>query len=129
MPVLRQREASSERKMPALRQCLKRPETYLATLAVLLGLFMLDSYRSPAKQISGGLYVRGVLLYRIVGHPLLEGRIQCRYRPTCSEYSIEAVRAYGIRRGLVLTVRRIRSCQRTVPMGTLDPLPPPGANR
>lgn len=111
--------------MSALRQCLKRPETYLAALAILVALVALDSSRDPSRQITGALYVRGVYLYRAVGHPLLEGRIRCRYRPTCSEYSIEAVQAYGIRRGLWMTARRIRSCQRTVPMGTADPLVPP----
>lgn len=47
---------------------------------------------------------------------------RCRYYPTCSEYSIEAVREYGVRRGLVLTVTRIKSCTINVPLGTHDPL-------
>lgn len=109
--------------MPTLRKCLKRPETYLAILAVLCALVWLDSTRAPANQITARFYIGGIHLYRVIGHPLLEGRVKCRYRPTCSEYSIEAVQEYGIRRGLVMTVRRIKSCTRAVPMGTPDPLP------
>jgi hypothetical protein len=61
-------------------------------------------------------------MYQAIGRPLLKGRIQCRYRPTCSEYSIEAVRHYGIRQGLLLTVKRIHSCTTKVPLGTPDPV-------
>jgi putative membrane protein insertion efficiency factor len=108
--------------MSPLRQPLKRPETYLAMLSIMILFVVLDSYRSPANQVTGCLYVTGVHLYQVIGRPLLKGRIQCRYQPTCSEYSIEAVRVYGIRRGLLLTVKRINSCTTKVPLGTPDPL-------
>jgi len=65
----------------------------------------------------------GPLVGEVLGHPLLEGRIQCRYEPTCSEYSIQAVRRFGIRRGLEMTFRRVQSCKIDVPLGTYDPVP------
>jgi putative membrane protein insertion efficiency factor len=34
----------------------------------------------------------------------------CRYHPSCSEYAAEAVRTYGVLRGLVLAVWRIVRC-------------------
>ena len=34
----------------------------------------------------------------------------CRYLPTCSEYSIEALRTYGFFKGLFLSTKRILSC-------------------
>ena len=34
----------------------------------------------------------------------------CRYLPTCSEYSIEALRTYGFSKGLMLSFKRIMSC-------------------
>lgn len=108
--------------MSTLRQCLRRPETYLAALFIVIASALLDSYRSPANQITGRLYVGGVQLYRTFGQPLLSGHIRCRYFPTCSEYSIQAVRVYGVRRGLMLTITRIRSCTRSVPLGTRSPL-------
>jgi len=110
--------------MSTLRQRLKRPETYLAILFLLLALVVLDSFRGPANQVTGRVYIGGAHVYQALGRPLLKGRIQCRYYPTCSDYSIEAVRKHGIRQGLVLTFRRINSCQTNVPLGTLDSVPP-----
>ncbi len=110
--------------MSPLRQSLKRPGTYLAMLSIVLLFAALDSYRSPANQVTGHLYVAGVHIYQAIGRPLLKGRIKCRYQPTCSEYSIEAVRQYGIRQGFLLTVKRINSCTTKVPLGTPDPVLP-----
>ncbi len=111
--------------MSVLRQPLKRPETYLTLLGILLVYLAFDTCRSPSSQLTGRLYVYGVRFYQAVGHPLLRGHIMCRYRPTCSEYSIEAVRRHGLRQGLVLTVHRIESCTTKVQPGTFDPVPIP----
>jgi putative membrane protein insertion efficiency factor len=108
--------------MSPLQQPLKRPETYLAILSIAILFAVVDSYRSPANQVTGYLYVTGVHLYQVVGRPLLKRRIRCRYQPTCSEYSIAAVRQYGLRRGFLLTVKRINSCTTKVPLGTPDPV-------
>ena len=123
MRKLWQQPTSGKRQMSTLRQRLKRPETYLAILFLLLILAALDSFRDPARQITGRFYVGGVRMYQAVGRPLLKGYVQCRYQPTCSDYSTEAVQKYGIRTGVGLTVRRINSCQTTVPRGTPDPVP------
>ena len=34
----------------------------------------------------------------------------CRYLPTCSEYSIEALREFGLAKGTFLSLKRILSC-------------------
>ena len=34
----------------------------------------------------------------------------CRYLPTCSDYSIEALKTYGFFKGLFLSIKRILSC-------------------
>ena len=34
----------------------------------------------------------------------------CRYLPTCSEYSIDALKTFGLFKGLFLSVKRILSC-------------------
>lgn len=34
----------------------------------------------------------------------------CRFMPTCSEYTYQAVDSYGIIRGLILGLRRILRC-------------------
>ncbi len=34
----------------------------------------------------------------------------CRYLPTCSEYSIEALENYGFIKGIYISLKRILSC-------------------
>ena len=46
--------------------------------------------------------------YKILISPLLGH--SCRYLPTCSEYSIEALKTFGLFRGLFLSIKRILSC-------------------
>ena len=34
----------------------------------------------------------------------------CRYLPTCSEYSIDALKEFGFVKGLFMSIKRILSC-------------------
>lgn len=34
----------------------------------------------------------------------------CRFTPTCSEYTIEALRKYGLKKGLTLGFKRLAKC-------------------
>jgi uncharacterized protein len=45
----------------------------------------------------------------------------CRFTPTCSEYSIEALENYGTLMGLYLTLKRILKCHPFHP-GGYDPV-------
>lgn len=62
-----------------------------------------------------------VSIYRVVLSPIM-GQ-SCRFHPTCSAYSLEALRLHGALRGSWLTVRRIGRCQPFHP-GGYDPVPP-----
>ncbi len=46
----------------------------------------------------------------------------CRFEPTCSSYSLEALRSYGVIKGMGLTVRRLLRCHPFHP-GGYDPVP------
>ena len=46
--------------------------------------------------------------YKFLISPLLGN--SCRYLPTCSDYSIEALKTFGFFKGLLLSVKRILSC-------------------
>jgi hypothetical protein len=46
----------------------------------------------------------------------------CRFHPTCSQYTLEAVTRYGVVRGGWLGVRRLVRCHPFNP-GGFDPLP------
>jgi putative membrane protein insertion efficiency factor len=93
-----------------------------AVLVAGLGLAW-DVSRQPERQLAARLYIGSVHVYQTLGRPLLKGRVACRYRPTCSDYSIEAVQRHGTLRGLALTYKRIRSCTNDVPKGTVDIVP------
>jgi len=108
--------------MSALRERLKKPGTYLLFMLALLVLAGADSLRPPDRQLTGKLFVGLVHGYQHFGRPVSNKFVACRYSPTCSEYSLEAVRKYGIRRGLVMSVKRLSSCTRAVPFGTVDPV-------
>ena len=46
--------------------------------------------------------------YKFIMSPLLGN--SCRYLPTCSEYSIEALKTFGFFKGLFMSTKRILSC-------------------
>lgn len=46
--------------------------------------------------------------YRYLLSPLLGH--SCRYLPTCSEYSIEALQTFGLFKGIFMSIKRILSC-------------------
>ena len=47
----------------------------------------------------------------------------CRYRPTCSQYMIEAIQTHGIVKGLWLGTKRLLRCHPWGGQG-FDPVPP-----
>ena len=53
--------------------------------------------------------VRMIRLYRRLAPQRLRRR--CVFEPSCSHYSELAIREYGLRRGLSLTVSRLRRCR------------------
>ncbi len=46
----------------------------------------------------------------------------CRYNPTCSEYSINSFKKYGLIKGLYLSIKRILKCNPLF-KGGFDPVP------
>ena len=61
-----------------------------------------------------------IKFYKLFISPLLPA--SCRYYPSCSDYSIQAIRRFGIARGGYLAVRRILSCNPYGGSG-FDPVP------
>jgi|TARA_Y100000992_G_scaffold61018_1_gene37391 putative membrane protein insertion efficiency factor len=54
------------------------------------------------------LLVIPIKVYQILISPILGPN--CRYHPTCSQYSIEAINKYGPFKGTWLAIKRISSC-------------------
>ena len=45
----------------------------------------------------------------------------CRYMPTCSEYSIEALKTHGFLKGFYMSIKRVLSCN-PFKEGGIDPV-------
>jgi len=54
------------------------------------------------------ILIKFIKCYKFLVSPLL-GQ-SCRYLPTCSEYSIEALKTFGFFKGSYLSLKRILSC-------------------
>ena len=67
------------------------------------GRVITNSYHFPSR-----IAIVLVRAYQHLLSPYLGG--QCRYYPTCSQYSILAFQRYGFLRGLVKTVWRLLRC-------------------
>ncbi|HYZ29327.1 MAG TPA: membrane protein insertion efficiency factor YidD [Thermoleophilaceae bacterium] len=52
--------------------------------------------------------VAPIRLYQRFVSPVLGPR--CKYHPSCSAYAVEAIRTYGVPRGLVLAAWRLLRC-------------------
>ena len=61
-----------------------------------------------------------IRMYQLFISPILGQN--CRYLPSCSEYSIESIKQFGFFRGIFLSLKRISKCH---PWGNhgYDPVP------
>tara|TARA_B100001778_G_C18358764_1_gene525428 strand:- start:160 stop:402 length:243 start_codon:yes stop_codon:yes gene_type:complete len=61
-----------------------------------------------------------IKIYQLFISPIIGQN--CRYLPTCSEYTIECLKKFGIIKGFFLSIKRISRCH---PLGShgYDPVP------
>ena len=60
------------------------------------------------RQVIINTLIKIIKVYKFMISPFLGH--SCRYLPTCSEYTIEALKTFGLIRGLLMSVKRIFSC-------------------
>lgn len=77
--------------------------------------------QDPPTPAASRLLVRLIRSYQRWLSPLLGN--QCRFSPTCSEYSAQALQTHGTFRGLRLTFWRLLRCQ-PFAKGGFDEVPP-----
>lgn len=66
------------------------------------------------------LIISFLKIYKYFISPLLGNN--CRFYPSCSDYSMEALKKHGVAKGAVLTAKRIVKCQ-PFHEGGMDPVP------
>lgn len=71
-------------------------------------------------QAMAWLMIGLVKIYQVTLSPLLGPR--CRYWPSCSHYSVEAIRVHGPLKGGLMAARRIARCHPGC-RGGIDPVP------
>lgn len=112
--------------MPALRPVVKRRRCWIIWLGTgaLVIAALADWNRPPSSQLSVQVYdkifVQG---YRALVRPAVKRFVRCRFHPTCSQYSREAMQSRGFVPGLWLTSRRLLRCHPWTTAGTYDPVP------
>ncbi|HAS35254.1 MAG TPA: membrane protein insertion efficiency factor YidD [Flavobacteriales bacterium] len=76
---------------------------------------------SLLRKVLTAPFIALVRIYQFGISPFLGAN--CRYHPTCSQYSVEALREHGVLKGLWLSIKRILSCHPWGGSG-YDPVPP-----
>ena len=69
---------------------------------------VLEATYNFIKKILAYPVIFFVRFYQMVVSPLFPS--SCRYTPTCSQYTVEALQKYGIFKGGWLGIKRIVSC-------------------
>lgn len=76
--------------------------------------------QSACKRVATWPLIALVRFYQYCISPLTPP--SCRYTPTCSQYALEALRKYGLLKGLWLTLKRLARCHPWGGSG-YDPVP------
>jgi uncharacterized protein len=77
-------------------------------------------------RVVARMLIAMVVAYRRYVSPVLPAR--CRFYPSCSAYSLEALQKHGAIRGTGLTIWRLLRCHPFHP-GGYDPVPDPIRHR
>jgi putative membrane protein insertion efficiency factor len=67
-----------------------------------------DDTPTAFTRYARAVLVAPIVVYQRLISPALPRR--CKYEPTCSRYAVEAIREFGILRGLVLASWRLLRC-------------------
>jgi putative membrane protein insertion efficiency factor len=89
-----------------------------------IGTLLLENpFSKGITWLISGFFIILVKFYQLSISPLLPN--SCRYTPSCSQYTIQALKIHGVVKGLALGIYRFGSCN---PWGGhgFDPVPEKG---
>lgn len=78
--------------------------------------------KSFFNEISRKFIIYLIRVYQFCISPFIGAKAACRFTPTCSEYTAQAIEKYGILGGLKLGFHRISRCRPGGGFG-YDPVP------
>jgi uncharacterized protein len=81
----------------------------------------LRPYRNDGNGAAGRLALLALRFYKAYLSILFAGA--CRFEPTCSQYTYEAIERFGVARGSWLALRRLGRCQPFSGKFGYDPVP------
>jgi uncharacterized protein len=79
-------------------------------IGILVALFIFDICRLPENQLSSRILVFSVRQYQGFISPGLGNFVKCKHKPSCSEYSCQAIEKYGTFQGVLKTIGRLLRC-------------------
>lgn len=83
---------------------------------------MTDKNTNPILYLIRKFATGLIKVYQVLISPFTGGRAVCRFTPTCSEYTKQAIEKHGIIRGGWLGIKRISRCRPGGGFG-YDPVP------
>jgi len=104
-----------------MHACHKLKILFFLFVIFIFFIFALDNHKQPSKQLTTRSALLLIDLYQHEVRPITEGFVQCRFEPSCSEYSKECLKIYGFPDGFIFSAYRIIRCQNNVPRHTFDP--------
>ena len=69
-----------------------------------------DDIMGVIKKVSAFPFIICIRFYQLALSPYLGGS-KCRFTPTCSQYTAEAIKTYGPIKGIFLGVKRLSKCR------------------
>ena len=76
--------------------------------------------KQPRASLITKLFILPILAYQYLISPLIPG--SCRFQPSCSNYTKEAITKYGVRKGIWMGIKRLARCHPWGGSG-YDPVP------
>ncbi len=73
------------------------------------------------KKVIQKIVILPIRFYQLAISPMLGPH--CRFKPTCSQYTIEAIREWGVLKGLWLGAKRLSQCHPFSKKHGHDPVP------
>jgi conserved hypothetical protein YidD len=74
------------------------------------------------KTLFRKLFISLIKLYQILISPFKPIQA-CKFRPTCSQYMIDAIEIHGVIKGITLGLRRLSQCRPGSNYQGYDPVP------